>query len=49
VTVVAGDARALGRAAAERLFARLAGDRDPVRTIVLPTTLTPRGSGEIEA
>jgi LacI family transcriptional regulator, galactose operon repressor len=48
VTVVAGDARALGRAAAERLFARLAGDHDPVRTIVLPTTLTARGSGEIK-
>jgi LacI family transcriptional regulator len=47
VTVVGCDARALGRAAAERLFARLAGDNTPVNTTVLPTTLTERGSGEL--
>jgi LacI family transcriptional regulator len=47
VTVVACDARAVGRAAAERLFDRLAGDSGPASTIVLPTTLTARGSGEL--
>jgi LacI family transcriptional regulator len=47
LTVVAQDANGIGRAAAERLFARLDGDREPSRTVVLPTTLIPRGSGEI--
>jgi LacI family transcriptional regulator len=47
VTVVGCDARALGRAAAERLFARLAGDNSPVNTTVVPTTLIERGSGEL--
>ncbi|MCB5166699.1 LacI family transcriptional regulator [Streptomyces bambusae] len=47
VTVVAQDAAALGRVAAERLFDRLAGARPAAERIVLPTTLVPRGSGEI--
>lgn len=47
VTVVGTDAHELGRAAAERLFARLDGDRRTPETLVLPAVLTPRGSGEI--
>lgn len=47
VTVVAQDPTAIGRAAAERLFARLAGDAAPSRTVVIPTRLVVRGSGEI--
>ena len=47
LTVVAQDAGGLGRAAAEPLFARLDGDAEPTRRVVLPTTLIARGSGEI--
>ena len=47
VSVVAQDPTAIGRAAAELLFARLDGDRGPPRHIVLLTRLIPRGSGEI--
>ncbi|MGH3409759.1 MAG: LacI family DNA-binding transcriptional regulator [Streptosporangiaceae bacterium] len=46
-TVVAQDTAGLGRIAAELLFHRLAGDRDPARRIELPTRLIVRGSGEI--
>ncbi|GGU46266.1 LacI family DNA-binding transcriptional regulator [Streptomyces lavendofoliae] len=47
ITVIAQDAAALGRTAAERLFRRLDGlDDAPART-VLGTALIPRGSGEI--
>jgi LacI family transcriptional regulator len=46
VTVVAQDPAALGRAAAEVLFARLDGDRSPARTLLVPTRLVQRGSGE---
>lgn len=49
VTVVAQDPAALGRTAAELLFARLDGDRSPSRHVVVPTRLVPRGSGEIRA
>lgn len=49
VTVVAHDPVALGRAAAELLFARLADDSQPSPAIVVPTRLVPRGSGEIAA
>jgi LacI family transcriptional regulator len=49
VTVVAQDPTAIGRAAAERVFARLAGDSTPARTVVIPTRLVVRGSGEIPA
>src|SRR3954470_6982874 len=47
LTVVAQDAGGVGRAAAEALFTRLDGDPEPSRRVVLPTTLIPRGSGEI--
>jgi LacI family transcriptional regulator len=47
LTVVAQDATGIGRAAAEALFARLDGADGPSRTVVLPTTLIARGSGEI--
>jgi LacI family transcriptional regulator, galactose operon repressor len=47
LTVVAQDAGGIGRAAAEALFARLDGDDAPSRTVVVPTTLIARGSGEI--
>jgi len=46
VTVVALDPAELGRVAAELLFARMDGDREPPRRIVLPARLIPRGSGE---
>jgi LacI family transcriptional regulator len=47
VTVIAQDPTAIGRAAAELLFARLAGDSAPTRTVVIPTRLIVRGSGEM--
>jgi LacI family transcriptional regulator len=47
LTVIEQDASALGRSAAELLFARIAGDRRPVQCLVLPTRLVPRGSGEL--
>jgi LacI family transcriptional regulator len=47
LTVVAQDAFALGRSAAELLFSRLDGHEGPGRRIVLPTRLVARGSGEI--
>lgn len=47
VTVMAQDPTAIGTAAAERLFARLAGDSAPSRTVVIPTRLIVRGSGEL--
>jgi LacI family transcriptional regulator len=47
LTVVAQDANRLGRATAERLFARLDGDRGAARRVVVPTTLIERGSGEL--
>lgn len=47
VTVIAQDAEALGRRAAERLFARMSGDLGPPVTKVLPTQLIIRGSGEL--
>jgi LacI family transcriptional regulator len=47
VTVVAQDARTLGKCAAERLFARLADDNGPSQNVVVPVELIIRGSGEI--
>lgn len=47
VTVVAQDPLALGREAAELLFARLDGDDGPSRHVVVPTRLIERGSGEL--
>jgi LacI family transcriptional regulator len=47
LTVVAQDPHALGRLAAERIFARLDGDDRPYSHHILPTTLIARGSGEL--
>lgn len=47
LSVVAQDPEAVGREGARRLIARLEGDDAPARHVVLPTTLIPRGSGEI--
>ncbi|GDY32401.1 LacI family DNA-binding transcriptional regulator [Gandjariella thermophila] len=49
VTVIAHDVAALGRTAAELLFARLDGDGAPPRRVVLPVRLVTRGSGEVPA
>jgi LacI family transcriptional regulator len=49
VTVVAQDPVGIGRAAAERLFARLDGESSPVQRTVVRTELIVRGSGEIAA
>jgi LacI family transcriptional regulator len=47
VTVVAQDPARLGRTAAKALFERIEGYDGPPREIRIPTTLIPRGSGEI--
>ncbi|MET9950026.1 LacI family DNA-binding transcriptional regulator [Streptomyces sp. NPDC006339] len=47
ITVIAQDAAALGRTAAERLFRRLDGVDETPTTVILETRLIPRGSGEI--
>lgn len=47
VTVVAQDPLRMGRTAATALFERIDGDEKPPREIRIPTTLIPRGSGEI--
>ena len=47
LTVAAQDANRLGQVAAERLFARLDGERGAARRVVNPTTLIERGSGEL--
>ncbi|MFF4170548.1 LacI family DNA-binding transcriptional regulator [Streptomyces sp. NPDC001744] len=47
ITVVAQDAAALGRTAAERLFRRLDGAEGPPERVVLGTTLLARGTGEV--
>ena len=47
VTVMAQDPTRMGTIAAERLFARLDGDRSPAETVVVPARLIVRGSGEI--
>jgi LacI family transcriptional regulator, galactose operon repressor len=49
ITVVRQDPFALGRHAAELLFARLDGFDGDSRLVVLPTELVARGSGEIDA
>ena len=49
VGVIAYDPAELGRAAAELLFSRMAGDARPPQRIVIPTRLVQRGSGEISA
>jgi LacI family transcriptional regulator len=45
--VVAQDPARMGRTAATTLFERMGGDNGPPREIRIPTTLIPRGSGEI--
>lgn len=47
ISVIAQDAAALGRSAAELLFARLAGDEGPPRRVIVPVRVIARGSGEI--
>jgi LacI family transcriptional regulator len=47
ITVVAQDPYAIGRAAAELLFARLDGYAGPTQHRTIPTRLIIRGSGEI--
>jgi LacI family transcriptional regulator len=49
VTVVSYDPAELGRQAAELLAARMAGGDGPAQTLVVETTLVPRGSGEVAA
>lgn len=49
ISVVAQDPAAMGRAAAEQLFARLDDTGLPPRQIIIPTRLLARGSGEIPA
>jgi LacI family transcriptional regulator len=49
ITVMAQDPAAVGRCAADRLFARMHGDRSGPATHVLPTRLIVRGSGELPA
>ena len=47
VTLVLQDVAGLGTAAAEILFRRIDGDTGPSERMILPTTLVPKGSGEI--
>jgi len=47
VTVVAQDPRQIGRVAAELLFARMDGNTDTSRSVIVSTNLIVRGSGEI--
>jgi LacI family transcriptional regulator len=47
ITVVAQDPARMGRAAAAALFERIDGYTGPPREIRIPTTLIPRGSGEL--
>jgi LacI family transcriptional regulator len=47
ITVVAQDAAAIGRTAANLLFARIGGDTSPPGVRLVPTTLIRRGSGEL--
>jgi len=49
ISVIAQDHAAIGRSAAELLFARLDGDRSPPRHLIVPTRLIPRSSGELPA
>ncbi len=49
VTVVAHDVEEMGRRAARLALERLGGRTGPAQTVVLPTRLVPRGSGERRA
>ena len=46
ITVIAQDAAAVGRIAAEQLFRRITGEVSPVQRVQLATTLITRGSAE---
>ena len=45
-TVIAHDPVAMGREAASLAVRRIHGDPSPAQTVIIPTTLVPRGSGE---
>ena len=45
-TVVAHDPMAMGREAARLAYARISGHTGPARTVIIPTAVIPRGSGE---
>jgi len=47
VSVIAHDVAALGKAAADLLFARLNGEDSPPHQVTLPVHLIARGSGEV--
>jgi LacI family transcriptional regulator len=47
VTVVHQDPGAMGRAAAQQLFARVHGDDSPPRSVTVPTRLVVRASGDL--
>jgi len=47
LTLVTQDVAAMGERAAQILFERLDGSTSPFKSAVFPTSLTPRGSGEI--
>jgi len=47
LTLVTQDVAAMGGRAAQILFERLDGSASPFKSAVFPTSLTPRGSGEI--
>jgi LacI family transcriptional regulator len=47
VSVVRQDPAALGRLAAETIFTQLAGQPPTRQELQVPTTLIPRGSGEL--
>jgi LacI family transcriptional regulator len=47
VTVVAHDPELMGVLGAEQVLGRLGGEGGPAKRVVLPTTLVPRGSGEL--
>ncbi|MEV4350530.1 substrate-binding domain-containing protein [Actinoplanes sp. NPDC049596] len=47
ITVIAQDPARMGRTAATALFERIDGHTGPPREIRVPTTLIPRGSGEL--
>jgi LacI family transcriptional regulator, galactose operon repressor len=47
VTAVAQDPARMGRTAASALFERINGAEGPARKLWIPTTLIPRGSGEL--
>jgi len=46
VTVIAHDPERMGELGVELVVGRLGGERGPVRTVVMPTRLMERGSGE---